>query len=97
MGSPRRRICGGGRRRTVASSLRYEWAWTGWTAAVVVTFLAPAIVLVALEPLLAPVAAICLAHAWLIPGSVGAARVAAGGADRQRAQRGAHGQVDPGG
>ena len=32
-----------------------------------VTFLAPAIVLVALEPLLSPVAAICLAHAWLIP------------------------------
>jgi hypothetical protein len=33
----------------------------------VVTFAAPAFLLVALEPLLFPVAVICLAHAWAIP------------------------------
>jgi hypothetical protein len=33
----------------------------------VVTFAAPAGLLVALEPLLAPVALMCLAHAWAIP------------------------------
>jgi hypothetical protein len=34
---------------------------------VVVAFVAPAVLLVALEPLLFGVALICLAHAWLIP------------------------------
>ncbi len=40
--------------------------WTAWTAAIVITFVSPAVVLILLEPLLFPVAAICLAHALLI-------------------------------
>ena len=46
---------------------RDERLWTAWTVATVVTFSAPAGLLVALEPLLFPVALICLAHAWAIP------------------------------
>jgi hypothetical protein len=41
--------------------------WTATTAAHVVPFLAAAGVLLALEPLTAPVAVLCLAHAWIIP------------------------------
>ena len=41
--------------------------WTGWTAWIVVVFCAPAALLLAIEPLTFPVAAICLAHAWAIP------------------------------
>ena len=46
---------------------RDERLWTAWTAVAVVTFLAPAVLLVAIEPLLFPVSLICLAHAWAIP------------------------------
>jgi hypothetical protein len=46
---------------------RDERLWTAWSAMVVVVFVAPAAMLVALEPLLFGVALICLAHAWLIP------------------------------
>jgi hypothetical protein len=56
------------RRETNLDSLRRrELIWTLWTATIVVTFLAPAAVLLWLQPLTAPVAAICLAHGWLIP------------------------------
>jgi hypothetical protein len=41
--------------------------WTATTVAHVVPFLAAAGVLLALEPLTAPVAVLCLAHAWIIP------------------------------
>src|SRR3954466_5712375 len=41
--------------------------WTGYTVAHVVPFIAAAIVLVALDPIAAPVAFACLAHAWIIP------------------------------
>jgi hypothetical protein len=41
--------------------------WTLTTAAHVVPFLVAGAVLVALQPLAAPVAAICLVHAWIIP------------------------------
>ena len=41
--------------------------WTAWTAWIVTVFVAPAALLVYLEPLTFPVAVICLAHAWLIP------------------------------
>lgn len=46
---------------------RDERLWTAWTAGSVITFVAPAALLVALEPLLFGVALICLAHAWAIP------------------------------
>jgi len=41
--------------------------WTLTTVAHVVPFLAAAIALLALEPLTAPVALACVAHAWIIP------------------------------
>lgn len=41
--------------------------WTAWTAWMVLVFCAPAAVLLAIEPLTFPVAAICLVHAWAIP------------------------------
>src|SRR5919107_5669820 len=41
--------------------------WTATTVAHVVPFLVAAGVLLALEPLTAPVAIACLAHAWIIP------------------------------
>jgi hypothetical protein len=40
--------------------------WTLWTAGVVVTFGAPSAALVALEPLMAPVAALWSAHGWAV-------------------------------
>lgn len=41
--------------------------WTAYTVAHVVPFIAAAAVLLALEPLSAPVALAALAHAWIIP------------------------------
>lgn len=41
--------------------------WTGFTAAHTIPFIGAAAGLMALEPLSAPVAAICLVHAWVIP------------------------------
>jgi hypothetical protein len=41
--------------------------WTATTVAHVVPFLAAAVALLALQPLTAPVALACLAHAWIIP------------------------------
>jgi hypothetical protein len=56
--------------RPLASPRRLDrigWFWTGWTAAHTVPFVAAAAVLVALKPLTAPVALVCLVHAWAIP------------------------------
>ncbi len=56
------------RRRASAKSLRARGrGWTGFTAVYVVQWFVVAGILVALEPLLAPVAAICLALAWIVP------------------------------
>jgi hypothetical protein len=56
------------RPRATAESLRRRGLfWTGYTVAHVVPFIAAAIVLVALDPIAAPVAFACLAHAWIIP------------------------------
>jgi len=56
------------RERASASSLAaFGRLWTAWTAFSVVTFLVPAAVLFALEPLTFPVGLGCLAHAWVIP------------------------------
>jgi hypothetical protein len=46
---------------------RDERHWTLWTAWIVGVFTAPGLLLLYLEPLTAPVALICFAHAWLIP------------------------------
>ena len=42
---------------------REERRWTAWTAWIVVLFAAPGVLLLYLEPLTAPVAGICFAHA----------------------------------
>ena len=56
------------RRRADARSLRARGrGWTGFTAVYVVQWFVVAAILLALEPLLAPVAAICLALAWIVP------------------------------
>ena len=56
------------RPRVTADSLhRRGLLWTAYTIAHVVPFIAAAIVLVALDPIAAPVAFACLAHAWIIP------------------------------
>ncbi len=50
-----------------ASLRRDERRWTLWTAWIATVFVAPGLLLLYIEPLTAPVAAICFAHAWLIP------------------------------
>src|SRR3954470_1241686 len=56
------------RRRASAASLRRRGhLWTLTTVAHVVPFIAVAVVLMLLQPLSAPVAAMALAHAWVIP------------------------------
>jgi hypothetical protein len=52
---------------SAATLRRDERRWTWWTAWIVAVFVAPGALLLWLEPLTAPVAAICFAHAWLIP------------------------------
>lgn len=54
-------------RASEASLSRSEWLWTAITTAHVLPFLAVAGLLLALKPLLAPVAVIALIHAWAIP------------------------------
>ena len=56
------------RPRVTAERLRRrERVWTAYTLAHVVPFLGTAALLLAVQPLAAPLAAVCLAHAWLIP------------------------------
>jgi hypothetical protein len=56
------------RRRASAATLRRRGQlWTLTTVAHVVPFLIVAVVLMMIEPLLAPVALMALAHAWIIP------------------------------
>jgi hypothetical protein len=80
---------------SAATLRRDERRWTAWTVWIASVFVAPGLLLLYLEPLTAPVAAICFAHAWLIPwlqarrgadqvAAIGGARGAGadGGADR---------------
>src|SRR5436305_3326069 len=56
------------RPRASSDSIRKRGlVWTAFTVAHVVPFIASAIVLVLLNPIAAPVAFACLAHAWFIP------------------------------
>ena len=55
------------RELTPASLRREEHRWTLWTAWIVVAFVAPGVLLLLLQPLTAPAAAICFAHAWFVP------------------------------
>ena len=54
-------------RVTPDSLRRRERVWTLYTVAHVVPFLATGALLMALQPLAAPLAAICLIRAWIIP------------------------------
>lgn len=51
---------------TEAGLRRDERHWTGWTMAIVITFTAPSLLLVWLEPLMAPFALIWSAHGYAI-------------------------------
>lgn len=65
--------------------------WTAWTTWVVVAFVTPGAVLLAIEPLTLPVAAICFAHAWAIPwiqARRGARQVVPIGSERSASRRG---------
>lgn len=56
------------RPRASADSLRRRGLiWTAYTVAHIVPFMVAAVVLVALDPIAAPVALACVAHAWIIP------------------------------
>jgi hypothetical protein len=46
---------------------RDERRWTAWTAWIVFAFVLPGALLLAIEPLTFPAAAICFGHAWAIP------------------------------
>jgi hypothetical protein len=71
---------------------RDERRWTLWSAAVVVAFSIPGALLLYVEPLTAPAAVLCFAHAWAIPwlqarrGAGSALPLPAGGAP-QRSDR----------
>ena len=56
------------RERTTPATLvrRGQW-WTAYTVGHVIPFLAAATALMLLNPIALPVAAACLAHAWIIP------------------------------
>jgi hypothetical protein len=56
------------RERTTPASIarRGQW-WTAYTVGHVIPFLAAATALMLLNPIALPVAAACLAHAWIIP------------------------------
>ena len=57
----------GWRERASAQTLRRDGRrWTAWTAGVVLTFSAPSVLLIALEPLMAPFALIWAAHGWAV-------------------------------
>ena len=56
------------RPRIDAHRLRlFGWLWTGWAVLWALPFVAVAVVLVALEPWTAPMAALALVHAWMVP------------------------------
>jgi hypothetical protein len=64
--------------------------WTAWTAWIAVVFVLPGVLLVAIEPLTFPAAAICFAHAWAIPwiqARRGARQVVPIGSERSAARR----------
>ena len=66
--------------------------WTTWTCWIVVVFCVPGVLLIAIEPLTAPVAAICFAHAIAIPwlqARRGARQVVPIGGERSAAARAA--------
>ena len=76
---------------SAATIRRDERLWTTWTAWIVLVFVAPGALLIAIEPLTFPAAAICFAHAWAIPwlqARRGARQVVPIGSQRSAAGRG---------
>jgi hypothetical protein len=79
------------RRRVDARSLRVRGrSWTWFTVAYVVQWFAVAAILLALEPLTAPVAAVGIAMAWIVPNLY-----AARGATTLRPKGARHERVEP--
>ena len=65
--------------------------WTAWTAWIAAVFCLPGLLLIAIEPLTFPAAAVCFAHAWAIPwiqARRGARQVVPLGSERSAARRG---------
>ena len=77
---------------------RDERRWTAWTVWIALAFTTPGALLVAIEPLTLPVAALCFAHAWAIPwiqARRGARQVVPIGSERGAARRaGADGEAE---
>ncbi|HXV51647.1 MAG TPA: hypothetical protein VD765_00330 [Solirubrobacterales bacterium] len=64
--------------------------WTAWTAWIGGVFVVPGALLIAIEPLTFPAAAICFAHAWAVPwiqARRGARQVVPIGSERSAARR----------
>jgi hypothetical protein len=64
--------------------------WTAWTVWIATVFCVPGVLLLAIEPLTFPAAAICFAHAWAIPwiqARRGARQVVPIGSERSAALR----------
>jgi hypothetical protein len=67
-GLPETAALGWRREPASARTLRRDGRrWTAWTCWVVALFTAPGLVLLWIEPLTFPVAALCFAHAWAVP------------------------------
>jgi hypothetical protein len=85
------------REEVSAGTLRRDGRrWTAWTTWIAVAFVLPGVLLIAIEPLTLPVAAICFAHAWTIPwiqARRGARQVVPIGSERSAARRP---QAEPG-
>jgi len=81
----------GWREEASARSVRRDGRrWTAWTCWIVGVFAVPGVLLLAIEPLTFPAAAICLAHAWAIPwlqARRGARQVVAIGSERSAGAR----------
>jgi hypothetical protein len=74
-----------------AATLRRDGRrWTAWTSWIVAVFCVPGVLLLAIEPLTLPAAAICFAHAWAVPriqARRGARQVVPIGSERSAAGR----------
>lgn len=92
-GLPEARALGWRRERATERRVRREGRrWSAWTLWVVAAFAVPGVVLLLIEPLTFPAAALCFAHAWAVPSvqarrgarsvvAIGSPRSAAGSAN----------------
>jgi len=81
----------GWRERASERTLRRDGRrWTAWTAGIVITFSVPSVLLIGLEPLMAPFALIWAAHGWAVcrmQATRGVKSIVPIGAERSAARR----------